>query len=131
MRPFMRGQTYVEFAFVAGITVTVLFLIMNLCLALYAYSFVSYAAREGSRYAAVHGASNPSPAQASDVTNVVSREAYGLNLDNLSVNTSWSPDNEPGSVVSVRVKYAFSFMVPFIYLSPVNLSSSSQMMISY
>ena len=131
MQRSMRGQTGVEFALTAGITVTLLFLIMNCCLALYAYSFVSYAAREGSRYAAVHGASNPSPAQVSDVTNIVAREAYGLNLDNLSVNTTWSPDNQPGSVVSVRVRYVFSFMVPFVHLSSVNLSSSSQMMISY
>ena len=50
---------------------------------------------------------------------------------NLNVTTTWSPDNKPGSMVLVQVRYTFNFTIPFITLKPVNLTSTSQMMISY
>ena len=87
--------------------------------------------REGTRFAAVHGASNSSPAHATDITKLVTTAAYGLNSQNLKVTTTWSPDNKPGSMVLVQVRYTFNFTIPFITLKPVNLTSTSQMMISY
>ena len=131
MRRYAKGQTYVEFAFCAAAFLMLLFALVNFSLVLYAYNFVSYAAREGTRFAAVHGSSNPSPAGTTDITNLITREAYGLNGKNLKVTTTWSPDNKPGSTVNVQVQYTFNFMVPFIALKPVNLTSNSQMMISY
>ena len=131
MRLYAKAQTYVEFAFCATALLMLLFALVNFSLVVYAYNFVSYAAREGTRYAAVHGSSNPSPAGTTDITNLITHEAYGLNGKNLKVTTTWSPDNKPGSTVDVQVQYTFNFMVPFIALKPVNLTSNSQMMISY
>lgn len=131
MRSHLKGQTYVEFAFSAVVVIMLIFALVNFSLALYAYNFVSYAAREGTRFAAVHGGSNPSPADSTDIANLITAEAYGLNAGKLKVNTTWSPNNQPGSVVAVQVQYTFNFMVPFVALKPVNLTSTSQMMISY
>ena len=131
MRRHMKGQTYVEFAFSAVAFLTLIFLLVNVSTALYAFNFVAYAAREGTRFAAVHGRSNPSPAGATDITSLIDTEAYGLNPRKLKVTTTWSPDNQPGSTVAVQVRYTFTFMVPFVALPPVNLTSNSQMMISY
>lgn len=131
MRRHLKGQTYVEFAFTASVLLVLIFALINFSLALYAYNFVSYAAREGTRFAAVHGSSNPSPADTTDITNLITTEAYGLNAQNLKVTTTWSPDNQPGSTVAVQVQYTFNFMMPFVKLAPVNLTSNSQMMISY
>ena len=131
MRRYAKGQTYVEFAICAAALLMLLFALVNFSLVLYAYNFVSYAAREATRYAAVRGSSNPSPAGATDITNLITQEAYGLNGKNLKITTTWSPDNKPGSTVAVQVQYTFNFMVPFIALKPVNLTSNSQMMISY
>jgi Flp pilus assembly protein TadG len=131
MRRYLKGQTYVEFAFIAVVILSTIFAVINFSLAIYAYNFVSYAAREGTRFAAVHGASNPSPAHATDIAKLVITAAYGLNSQNLNVTTTWSPDNKPGSMVLVRVRYTFNFTIPFITLKPVNLISTSQMMISY
>ena len=131
MRSHLKGQTYVEFALCAVVVLILTFGVVNFSLVVYAYNFVSYAAREGTRFAAVHGSSNPSPAHSADITNLISAEAYGLNGGNLKVSTTWNPNNQPGSVVAVQVQYTFNFMIPFVTLPPVNLTSSSQMMISY
>ena len=50
-----RGSTLVEFAFVFMILVTVILGIMEFSRALYAYHFVSSAARQATRWAAVNG----------------------------------------------------------------------------
>ena len=104
--------------------------ILNFAMAIYAYNLVSDAAREGSRYAAVRGATSPSPVAASDVTSFVEGESSGLNPANMTVNTTWSPDNNPGSFVRVDVQYTFSFMAPFVALPTVTLESTSQLVVT-
>jgi Flp pilus assembly protein TadG len=56
-----RGKTFVEFGLIASAFLVICFLIMWLSLAVYAYNSVSYLAREGSRYAAVHGTDSKQP----------------------------------------------------------------------
>ena len=129
MQRWLRGQTFVEFAAVALPLCIVLFGIIVLSMAVYSYSFVCYGAREGVRYAIVHGSASLSPASASDVQNYVQTKARSLNTSYLNVLTNWKPDNKPGSVVSVQVTYGFR---PFFPMSTatVPLSSSAQMVIS-
>jgi Flp pilus assembly protein TadG len=98
MRSHLKGQTYAEFALCAVVVLILIFGVVNFSLVVYAYNFVSYAAREGARFAAVHGSSNPPPAHSADITNLISAEGYGLNGGNLKVSTTWSPNNQPGSV---------------------------------
>jgi Flp pilus assembly protein TadG len=126
MRSHLKGQTYAEFALCAVVVLILIFGVVNFSLVVYAYNFVSYAAREGARFAAVHGSSNPPPAHSADITNLISAEGYGLNGGNLKVSTTWNPNNQPGSVVAVQVQYTFNFMIPFVTLPPVNLTSSRQ-----
>ena len=125
-----NGQAYVEFAMaISGLLVLVL-AITNFAMAIFAYNFVCYGARDGTRYAAVRGATSQSPVSSSDVRAYVISEAAGINTDQLTVATTWSPNNQPNSTVAVSVGYNFQFMVPFVALSPVTLSSNSQMVIS-
>jgi hypothetical protein len=98
-------------------------------LAVYNYNFVCDAARDGVRYAIVHGASSSAPATASDIKNYVFAEANGLNQSQLSVATFWSPDNRPGSVVRVKVTYNFQPLFPMSG-AKLAMSSSAQMVIS-
>lgn len=110
---------------------SLIFGIVNLSWAVYAYNWVSYAAREATRYAAVHGSTSPSPISSSNytaLTNVVTNIAQGLSGP-LTVSPTWTPDNEPGSTVKVKVQYTFSFVMPFINPSPLTMSSTSQMVI--
>lgn len=130
IRRFKAGHSYVEFSVSAVPLLLFLFGTINFALAVYAYNFTSYAAREATRYAAVRGSSGPTPAATSDVTNFVLAKAHGLDSSNLKVTTTWSPNNNPGSVVQVQVQYKFIFNMFLVKLSPVNLTSTSQMVIA-
>src|ERR1700730_13830199 len=94
------------------------------------YNFVSFEAREATRYAAVRGSSSPSPASTTDITNFVIAEANGLNTSKITVTTTWVPNNNPGSAVRIQVRYPFSFAIPFINLRSVNLTSTAQLVIT-
>ena len=129
-----RGQTYVEFALIVPCFLILLFSIMWLSLAVYSYNYVSYGAREGSRYAAVHGADSKQPVTtASAVTTFVQNKTPGLNTSNLTVSTTWTPAGTPGKVggtVQVQVQYQFRVSVPFMSAVTLPLSSTSKMIIS-
>src|ERR1700730_2696352 len=112
-KPSSAGQGTAEFAMTAVVFFMLVFAILNFSMAIYVYNLVSYAAREGTRYASVRGSSAPSPAAATDIERFVKSESSGLNPSNLTVNTVWAPDNNPGSFVTVQVQYKFDFVMPF------------------
>jgi Flp pilus assembly protein TadG len=129
-----RGATTVEFAIVAS---TVLLLIIGLivgALGVFRYQEVARLAREGARYAAVHGAAysrvtgNPA-ATATDVyQNAILPRAVILTPSRLSSSVAWSPDNQPGSQVTVTVQYQW---LPEAYFGAMTLSSTASIPISY
>ncbi len=88
----------VEFAIVATVTLTLIFGIIQAALALYAYSFVSYAARAGVRYAMVRGTKSGSPATNSSVQTYVQGLAVALNTSSLTVATTWTPNEIRGAL---------------------------------
>jgi Flp pilus assembly protein TadG len=129
-----RGQAFFEFALIAPAFLILLFSIMWLSLAVYDYNFVSYAAREGSRYAAVHGTDSKQPVTtASAVTAFVQKETAGLDTSKLTVSTAWSPaatPGKPGGTVQVQIQYTFQLSIPFMSPVTLPLSSVSTMTIS-
>src|SRR5579862_5567077 len=78
------GQGLTEFALLAPAAMVALFCVVQAGMMIYAYSFVSYAARLGARYAGVHGTQSGSPFSSSSVTTYVQGLSSGLNLANLS-----------------------------------------------
>jgi Flp pilus assembly protein TadG len=125
-----RGQAMTEFAVALPAFILLLFGVIDFGNIVYAYSYVSYAAREASRYAAVHGSTNKNPATSSSVQTFVQKETAGLNLNRLSVATSWSPNNSPGSTVRVQVQYSMPISVPLVTSTTLSLTSASQMVVS-
>jgi Flp pilus assembly protein TadG len=145
------GSGLLEMALVSVILLTMLFGLMEMCLALYTYHFISEAAREGSRFAIVRGSScnyvNPSvtpcPASQAEIQTYVQNLNYpGINPQAETVTATWSPypagetcapspacDN-PGNQVQVTVNYQYPLAIPFIPASILNMSSTSQMIIS-
>jgi Flp pilus assembly protein TadG len=125
----------VEFALVLSILFMFLFGIMDLSRALYAYHFVANAAREGTRYAMVRGATCKSyatacPASANDVQSYLKKVPAGIDSSALTVTTTWTPANEPGDTVQVQVQYNFRFILPILPKSAVLMTSTSQTVIS-
>jgi Flp pilus assembly protein TadG len=143
------GSTLVEFAFVFMILVTMVLGITEFSRALYAYHFVSGAARSATRWAAVNGStcmddsSCAAPADPSGVQDYVKELATAASIDTsgtgcggspcLNTAATWNPGGceSPGCTVQVKVSYVFNFLVPFIHSSAITLSSTSQMVISH
>ena len=129
-----RGQTLTEFALVSSAFLSLTFSIVWMGMAVYAYSFVSYGAREGSRYAAVHGSDSAAPVTTSAaVSTFVQNETAGLDTSKLTVSTTWSPSATPGQAggtVQVQVQYNFRLPIPLISTITLPLSSTSKMTIS-
>jgi len=120
----------VEFAMVLTVMLTLIFGIIQASLALYAYSFVSYGARCGARYAMVRGSKSSSPATNASVQTYVQGLAYPLNTSSLTVTTTWNPNNNPGSTVTVQVTYVFSPLAPLVWSTNITMSSKAQTLIS-
>jgi Flp pilus assembly protein TadG len=137
-----RGTELVEYAIVLTLLLMALFGLIDFGRALYAYHFVSEAAREGTRFAMVRGTACQSPgcpAGPTDIQNYVMNVPAGIDAAQLTVTPTWNPSgsatctgpqNAPGCVVEVQVSYNFKFMLPFLPWSTVVMQSSSQMIIS-
>jgi Flp pilus assembly protein TadG len=125
-----RGVVMLETAITLILFFTLVFGIVGLGWAVYVYNQVSELAREGTRYAIVHGAGSPTPATSADIQSFVLSRASGLNATNLTVTSTWTPNNNPGSVVKVQVQYSLSPIVPLMPQQVLKLQSSSQMVIS-
>lgn len=130
-----RGSAVVEFAAAFTVLFMFLFAIMDLSRALYSYHFIADAAREGTRYAMVRGATCTSyttacPAAASDIQTYLKNVPAGINPSSLTVTTTWNPNNSPGSVVQVQVRYSFQPIFPLMPKGALVMTSSSEVVIS-
>jgi Flp pilus assembly protein TadG len=131
----------VEFALSSAILFLFMFGIFAFCSALYAYNYVSEAAREASRYAMVRGSScsglSDCAITSGQVRTYVRNLGYpGINTNNLTASASWSgaysPSNSPGNTVSITVTYNYPLDIPYWPQSGsiLQLTSKSQMVIS-
>ena len=152
------GNTLVETAIGISLFLMVLIAIIEVGLALYTYNYISDAAREGSRWAIVRGAScsintpglDHCNALPTDISNYVQSIAYpGIVSSNMTVTTKWfqpsstrptswsactatpsNPCNQQGYQVQVTVTYPFSLNIPFWQNASVTVGSTSAMVIS-
>ena len=120
-----------EFGLIAIPCLTLFFAIMNFAMALYCYDFVGYSAHQAARYAIVHGATAAQTVSANDVQTYVKGLVAGvMDTTLLTVNTTWSPDNKPGSVVTVTVGYTFKPLTSLVSNVNITLSQTAAMVIS-
>jgi len=120
-----------EFALIALPCLTLFFAIMNFATALYCYDFVGYSAQQAARYAIVHGATATKVAAASDVQTYVKGLVAGvMDTTLLTVNTTWTPNNKPGSTVTVTVGYTFKPLTSLVSKVNITLSQTAAMVIS-
>jgi Flp pilus assembly protein TadG len=147
-----HGATLVEYAFVLLLIFPSIFGIIDFGRALYTYHFVSNAARDGTRFAIVRGytcdqslMTTACPASPSDYQAYLRNQmpATGLDPNAVTADTTWpvlsgSPpvcslsgyQNYPGCTVQVTVTYAFKFIFPLMPRTTINMTSTSQMVIS-
>lgn len=133
-----------ETALVMGIVLALLFGIIDFGRTMYTYAFVAQLARQGARWAIVRGSQctllDHCNAVSNDIQTYVRSLSYGATDPNsITATATWSAascppnsltSNAPGCTVSVNVRYPFKFVAPFVSLATLNMSSSSQMVIS-
>jgi Flp pilus assembly protein TadG len=125
-----RGSTLVESALVTIPFFTLILGIIACGYLVFTYDSLAFAAQQGARWASVRGYTAANPATPASVQAFVTGQTPGLVPSSLNVLTTWSPDNKPGSTVTVQVTYT---AVPLATLSLPNtltMSSSSSTAVS-
>jgi Flp pilus assembly protein TadG len=142
-----RGSAIVEQAIALPVMVLLMFGIIDMSRALYAYHYVSYIAREATRMASVRSTgATGGPVDNAMVTAFV-KDVPGMGLDSTKFTTDTQflrpPSGTPlcpsagnntanrkaGCIVQVTVDYQFKFVVP-IMPAGFTMSSESQMIIT-
>jgi Flp pilus assembly protein TadG len=140
-----RGQALVEFVIVAPIFFLILFAIIDFGRYVYYVEILNNAAREGTRYAIVHGAESLSPTGPPDdpsgaaVINVVREYAIGVigteDASVLTITPIWgtppaTPDNDRGTKMTVEVTYAFHSVIPIVSIPAISVKGASTLVIN-
>jgi len=90
------------------IFMTIFLAIMEFGWGIFNYNFLSYAAREGTRYASTRGSQcggSCTKATTDIVRDVIRNQSVGMDPSLVTVNTTWTPDYTPGNSVTVDVSY--------------------------
>ncbi len=123
------GSALVEFAVGMVLLLTIIFGIIDIGRALYAFNWVSDAARQATRYAIVRSVFCTElpgcPATGPIITNYVDSLALGIDTSQLKVvsrcevggHVESPPPCAPKGWVQVTVEYRFKFLSPFIPLT--------------
>jgi len=150
-----EGSSLVETALACTVFLAMLTGVFQMSLAFYALHYVSDAAREGSRYAAVRGSTSCTNTPNLSSCNATSGQIQtyvrglgypGITASNLTVTTTWltasstqpttwsscstGTCNAPGSQAKVVATYSFPLSVPFVPRLSFSLTSTSKMVIS-
>jgi Flp pilus assembly protein TadG len=141
-----RGTTTVEFAITCPIVFFLVFATIVGGLGVFRYQQVAAAAREGARWASVHGADyadetdNPAATPADIFNNAILPASVTLDPSQLTYSVTWNKSNQPlqvteeyerpiGNTVTVTVTYQW---FPEAYLvGPITLSSTSTAQMIY
>jgi Flp pilus assembly protein TadG len=129
-----RGGLMLECAVLFPAAFTIIVGMIIGALGIFRYSELACLAREGARYAAVHGATyaqvtGKTAATASDVyNNAILPEVVGLDTSQLTYSVTWNPNNTPGNTVTVKLSYNW---IPEAYWGTMTLESTSVMTVAY
>ncbi len=138
----------VEQALILPVLLALMFGVIDMSRALYTYHYVSYIAREATRWASVRSANSINGSSSGLIQGYVSNVA-GMALDPAAITSTTNyiappngsplcPDgvaggsrnNKPGCVVQVTVNYDYKFIFPFLPSGTFRMSSESQMIIT-
>jgi Flp pilus assembly protein TadG len=136
-KKLQRGAAQVEFALSMLLTVFIIFWVFEMVMLVYTYAVLSDAAKEGVRYAIVHGndvASPSGPGSTTAVENVVTGYAKMSLHDISSMPTPAvsypDGDNKPPHQVKVVVTYTYVPYITLPFTSP-SITTTAQGRIIY
>jgi len=91
----------------------------------FAYNSVTFAAHQAARFAATNGSGSGHAATLASIQANVNSNLVGLNAKALTVGVTWTPNNNPGSQVQVKVSYSFQPLVVPISSNSLTLKSTA------
>jgi Flp pilus assembly protein TadG len=137
------GQTLVEFSLTAFLAAMLLLFVVETGRMLLVYAAIANAAREGVRYAIVHGSTRATGSAQNDASGPSSNPAQVLTIVNefagiaplttslLVVSVTYpGASNAPGQTVNVSVVYPYNPLITY-FPSTLRLGSSSQGVIQF
>jgi Flp pilus assembly protein TadG len=129
-----EGSSLIEMAVSFTAVFTLFFCFMEICLAFFSEHMISESARDGARYAMVHGASCTTSSGSSCTANASAVNTYvsGISWPNIAGGTispsTTYPDGDEavGHHVQVQVTYTFNVTMPFVPRKTFTLTSTSK-----
>jgi len=108
-----RGTAMVEYAFALSIFFMLVYGFVQFAFILFGFNNATYASRIAVRYAVVHGSTATYTCTATDISNIITPLLWGAPTGGATIVTTWSPNNTPGSTVSVKVAVQYTPKLPF------------------
>ena len=126
-----RGAGAVEFALTIPVLLLIVAGIAELGRVIYTGDALANAVRETARAAIVRGSASDNPISASELQSLLRARAATLSPGNVAVTVTYEPNNNPGSVVTIRAQYPIAFvMPPFSSFGPITLSRTASLVIA-
>lgn len=121
-----RGQALVEFALVLPVLLLLIFGLLDVARAVWQENTLAYAAREGTRYAIVHGSASESPAGPSNTAPIEAAvRAAAIGVADITVTAAW-PDTAGSTACTDRgCRVSVDVTAPFIPLPSQYLLSGA------
>lgn len=120
-----RGGAFVELALILLPFLLLILGAITFSHAVFAYNNVSWIARQASRWASVRGSSSGNVATTTSIEAFARTQAAGLLSNSLNVEASFSPNNNPGGTVTVRVSYSVTPLVAYLFVPPFVVRGTS------
>ena len=113
-----RGSQVVEFALVFPVFALLTVGVVDYGRFMHARSAMENAAHDSVRWASIHGSDSDAPATVNSLEAYVHSNLIGLDISALTITPTWSPNNAPGSEITVELTYQVS---PVMSIIPDNL----------
>jgi Flp pilus assembly protein TadG len=126
-----RGANLVEFALLSIPFLMIVFGVIDFGRVVFAYSALAHGTREAARVATVSGSHSISPITDVQIQDLVRARAVGLTSSGVTVTTTWTPNNDPGSRVRLVSTYTFQPVTTVAFGLPISLTSRTEQTITH
>ncbi|HEY1735603.1 MAG TPA: TadE/TadG family type IV pilus assembly protein [Methylovirgula sp.] len=120
-----RGAAGVEFALVSTAFLTMLLGVVEVARYVADRQDLMAAVHTTGRYAIVHGSSSSSPATTSSLQTMVGNDLFLIKSSSVTATASFSPNNNPGSKVTITASYTWTPLVSLLHLPSATISATS------
>jgi Flp pilus assembly protein TadG len=120
-----RGGITLEFGLVAIFYMSVALGIVEIGRYVAMQQALLEAVYAGGRYAVVHGSQSASPATPGVIQTTIQSNCGILTAGLISSSVTFTPDNEPGSTISIAASYPWTPLVPLLKLPATTITAKS------